>query len=141
MTNSNLYDEDIKYEQKILNDIENIDSETWWEMLDEFLTEYIDNNSLDEDKYFGHIFVALIDDECIEDEDFDNVRMKKSVSMDKINTLETWIGLEEVKALEDELNEMSDEQKKETAIIYLYSNSWKFISSFQIDKETMDSWN
>ena len=141
MTNSNLYDEDIKYEQKILNDIENIDSETWWEMLDEFLTEYIDNNSLDEDKYFGHIFVALIDDECIEDENFDNVRMKKSVSMDKINTLETWIGLEEVKALEDELNEMSDEQKKETAIIYLYSNSWKFITSFQTDKDTMDSWN
>ena len=141
MTNSNLYDEDIKYEQKILNDIENIDSETWWEMLDEFLTEYIDNNSLDENKYFGHIFVALIDDECIEDENFDNVRMKKSVLMDKINTLETWIGIEEVNALEDELNEMSDEQKKETAIIYLYSNSWKFISSFQIDKETMDSWN
>ena len=141
MTNSNLYDEDIKYEQKILNDIENIDSETWWEMLDEFLTEYIDNNSLDEDKYFGHIFVALIDDECIEDENFDNVRMKKSVSMDKINTLETWIGPEEVTALENELNEMTDEQKKETAIIYLYSNSWKFITSFQIDKDTMDSWN
>ena len=141
MTNSNLYDEDIKYEQKILNDIENIDSETWWEMLDEFLTEYIDNNSLDEDKYFGHIFVALIDDECIEDENFYNVRMKKSVSMDKINTLETWIGTEEVKALEEELNEMSDEQKKETVIIYLYSNSWKFITSFQTDKNTIDSWN
>ena len=141
MTNSNLYDEDIKYEQKILNDIENIDSETWWEMLDEFLTEYIDNNSLDENKYFGHIFVALIDDECIEDENFDNVRMKKSVSMDKINTLETWIGIEEVKALEDELNEMSDEQKKETTIIYLYSNSWKFITSFQTDKDTLDSWD
>ena len=44
MTNPNLYDEDIKYEQKILNDIEHIDTETWWEMLDEFLTEYIDNN-------------------------------------------------------------------------------------------------
>ena len=141
MTDSNLYDEDIKYEQKILNDIENIDSETWWEMLDEFLTEYIDNNSLDEDKYFGHIFVALIDDECIEDEDFDNVRMKKSVLMDKINTLETWIGPEEVKALENELNEMTDEQKKETVIIYLYSNSWKFITSFQTDKDTIDSWD
>ena len=59
MADSNLYDEDIKYEQKILNDIGSIDSETWWEMLDEFLTEYIDNNSLVEDKYFGHIFVAL----------------------------------------------------------------------------------
>ena len=141
MTDSNLYDEDIKYEQKILNDIENIDSETWWEMLDEFLTEYIDNNSLDEDKYFGHIFVALIDDECIEDENFDNVRMKKSVSMDKINTLETWIGPEEVKALENELNEMTNEQKKETVIIYLYSNSWKFITSFQTDKDTIDSWD
>ena len=141
MTNSNLYDEDIKYEQKILNDIENIDSETWWEMLDEFLTEYIDNNSLDENKYFGHIFVALIDDECIEDENFDNVRMKKSVSMDKINTLETWIGLEEVKALENELNEMTNEQKEETVIIYLYSNSWKFITSFQTDKDTIDSWD
>ena len=141
MTNSNLHDEDIKYEQKILKDIENIDSETWWEMLDEFLTEYIDNNSLDEDKYFGHIFVALIDDECIEDENFDNVRMKKSVSMDKINTLETWIGIEEVKALEDEINEMSDEKKKETVIIYLYSNSWKFITSFQTDKDTIDSWD
>ena len=141
MTDSNLNDEDIKYEQKILNDIKNIDSETWWEMLDEFLTEYIDNNSLDEDKYFGHIFVALIDDECIEDEDFDNVRMKKSVSMDKINTLETWIGLEEVKALENELNELSDEEKKETSIIYLYSNSWKFITSFQTDKDTIGSWD
>ena len=141
MTDSNLNDEDIKYEQKILNDIKNIDSETWWEMLDEFLTEYIDNNSLDEDKYFGHIFVALIDDECIEDENFDNVRMKKSVSMDKINTLETWIGIEEVKALEDEINEMSDEKKKETVIIYLYSNSLKFITSFQTDKDTIDSWN
>ena len=136
-----LHDEDIKYEQKILNDIENIDSETWWEMLDEFLTEYIDNNSLDEDKYFGHIFVALIYDECIEDENFDNVRMKNSVSMDKINTLETWIGIEEVKALEDEINEMSDEKKKETVIIYLYSNSLKFITSFQTDKDTIDSWN
>ena len=141
MTDSNLYDEDIKYEQKILNDIENIVSETWWEMLDEFLTGYIDNNSLDEDKYLGHIFVALIDDECIEDENFDNVRMKKSVSMDKINTLETWIGIEEVKSLEDEINEMSDEKKKETVIIYLYSNSWKFITSFQTDKDTINSWN
>jgi len=36
---------------------------------------------------------------------------------------------------------MTDEQKKETVIIYLYSNSWKFITSFQTDKDTIDSWN
>ena len=47
----------------------------------------------------------------------------------------------EVKALENELNEMTNEQKEETVIIYLYSNSWKFITSFQTDKDTLDSWN
>ena len=130
MTNSNLCDEDIKYEQKILNDIENIDSETWWEMLDEFLTEYIDNNSLDEDKYFGHIFVALIDDECIVDEDFDNVRMKKNVSMDKINTLETWIGLEEVKALENELNEISIKKERKLNSMFFIINAFNIKKTF-----------
>ena len=140
MSNSNWEEEDRQYEEKILEHIENIDRENWWEMLDEFLTDYIDNNSLDEQEYLGHIFIALIDDECIENEDFDNVRMKKSVTINKLNTLETWLGKEEVIELKNDFKGMKNEQKKEITIIYLYSNSWKFITSFQTDKGTIDSW-
>jgi len=66
MTDSNYEKIDKEYEQKILNDIKNIESENWWDMLDEFLTDYIDENELSEDEYLGHIFLALIDEETAE---------------------------------------------------------------------------
>jgi len=140
MTDSNYEKIDKEYEQKILNDIKNIESENWWDMLDEFLTDYIDENELSEDEYLGHIFLALIDEECIENEEFDNVRMKKSVLIEDLKTLETWIGKEEVEELKNEFKDLDDNQKNEMIIIYLYSNGWKYITSFQTDKETIESW-
>lgn len=140
MTDSNYEKIDKEYEQKILNDIKNIESENWWDMLDEFLTDYIDENELSEDEYLGHIFLALIDEECIENEEFDNVRMKKSVLIEDLKTLETWIGKEEVEELKNEFKDLDDNQKNEMIIIYLYSNGWKYITSFQTDKDTIESW-
>ena len=140
MTDSNYEKIDKEYEQKILNDIKNIESENWWDMLDEFLTDYIDENELSEDEYLGHIFLALIDEECIENEEFDNVRMKKSVLIEDLKTLEPWIGKEEVEELKNEFKDLDDNQKNEMIIIYLYSNGWKYITSFQTDKETIESW-
>jgi hypothetical protein len=140
MTDSNYEKIDKEYEQKILNDIKNIESENWWDMLDEFLTDYIDENELSEDEYLGHIFLALIDEECIENEEFDNVRMKKSVLIEDLKTLETWIGKEEVEELKNEFKDLDDNKKNEMIIIYLYSNGWKYITSFQTDKETIESW-
>ena len=123
-----------------IHDIKNIESENWWDMLDEFLTDYIDENELSEDEYLGHIFLALIDEECIENEEFDNVRMKKSVLIEDLKTLETWIGKEEVEELKNEFKDLDDNKKNEMIIIYLYSNGWKYITSFQTDKETIESW-
>jgi len=140
MTDSNYEKIDKEYEQKILNDIKNIESENWWDMLDEFLTDYIDENELSEDEYLGHIFLALIDEECIENEEFDNVRMKKSVLIEDLKTLEPWIGKEEVEELKNEFKDLDDNKKNEMIIIYLYSNGWKYITSFQTDKETIESW-
>jgi|TARA_B100000315_G_C14216436_1_gene424463 hypothetical protein len=140
MSNSNYEKIDKEYEQKILNDIKNIESENWWDMLDEFLTDYIDENELSEEEYLGHIFLALIDEECIENEEFDNVRMKKSVLIEDLKTLETWIGKEEVEELKNEFKDLDDNKKNEMIIIYLYSNGWKYITSFQTDKETIESW-
>jgi len=140
MTDSNYEKIDKEYEQKILNDIKNIESENWWDMLDEFLTDYIDENELSEDEYLGHIFLALIDEECIENEEFDNVRMKKSVLIEDLKTLEPWIGKEEVEELKNEFKDLDDNQKNEMIIIYLYSNGWKYITSFQTDKDTIESW-
>ena len=140
MTDSNYEKIDKEYELKILNDIKNIESENWWDMLDEFLTDYIDENELSEDEYLGHIFLALIDEECIENEEFDNVRMKKSVLIEDLKTLEPWIGKEEVEELKNEFKDLDDNQKNEMIIIYLYSNGWKYITSFQTDKETIESW-
>ena len=140
MTDSNYEKIDKEYEQKILNDIKNIESENWWDMLDEFLTDYIDENELSEDEYLGHIFLALIDEECIENEEFDNVRMKKSVLIEDLKTLETWIGKEEVEELKNEFKDLDDNKKNEMIIIYLYSNGWKYITSFQTDKDTIESW-
>tara|TARA_Y100000746_G_C15330091_1_gene377403 strand:+ start:50 stop:475 length:426 start_codon:yes stop_codon:yes gene_type:complete len=140
MSDSNYEKIDKEYEQKILNDIKNIESENWWDMLDEFLTDYIDENELSEDEYLGHIFLALIDEECIENEEFDNVRMKKSVLIEDLKTLEPWIGKEEVEELKNEFKDLDDNQKNEMIIIYLYSNGWKYITSFQTDKDTIESW-
>ena len=140
MSDSNYEKIDKEYEQKILNDIKNIESENWWDMLDEFLTDYIDENELSEDEYLGHIFLALIDEECIENEEFDNVRMKKSVLIKDLKTLEPWIGKEEVEELKNEFKDLDDNQKNEMIIIYLYSNGWKYITSFQTDKDTIESW-
>tara|TARA_Y100000748_G_C15112966_1_gene339145 strand:+ start:41 stop:466 length:426 start_codon:yes stop_codon:yes gene_type:complete len=140
MTDTNYEKIDKEYEQKILNDIKNIESENWWDMLDEFLTDYIDENELSEDEYLGHIFLALIDEECIENEEFDNVRMKKSVLIEDLKTLEPWIGKEEVEELKNEFKDLDDNQKNEMIIIYLYSNGWKYITSFQTDKDTIESW-
>jgi len=140
MTDSNYEKIDKEYEQKILNDIKNIESENWWDMLDEFLTDYIDENELSEDEYLGHIFLALIDEECIENEEFDNVRMKKSVLIEDLKTLEPWIGKEEVEELKNEFKDLDDNKKNEMIIIYLYSNGWKYITSFQTDKDTIESW-
>ena len=117
MTDSNYEKIDKEYEQKILNDIKNIESENWWDMLDEFLTDYIDENELSEDEYLGHIFLALIDEECIENEEFDNVRMKKSVLIEDLKTLETWIGKEEVEELKNEFKDLDDNKKNEMIII------------------------
>tara|TARA_Y100000739_G_C20320276_1_gene334026 strand:+ start:102 stop:527 length:426 start_codon:yes stop_codon:yes gene_type:complete len=140
MSDSNYEKIDKEYEQKILNDIKNIESENWWDMLDEFLTDYIDENELSEDEYLGHIFLALIDEECIENEEFDNVRMKKSFLIEDLKTLEPWIGKEEVEELKNEFKDLDDNQKNEMIIIYLYSNGWKYITSFQTDKDTIESW-
>jgi len=68
------------------------------------------------------------------------MRMKKSVLIEDLKTLEPWIGKEEVEELKNEFKDLDDNQKNEMIIIYLYSNGWKYITSFQTDKDTIESW-
>ena len=92
--------------------------EMWWEALDEYTMEEIQENQLQSERYLGKANLLLIDLEDLKNDNTDGIRFKKQVPFDEIESLKPLIG-DEIKRFNGEYEKIDD---KKNLSLYRYMN-------------------
>ena len=81
--------------------------EMWWEALDEYTMEEIEEYQLQSKRYLGKANLLLIDLEDLKNDNTNGIRFKKQVPFDEIESLKPWIG-DEIKRFNGEYEKKDD---------------------------------
>ena len=73
-----------------------MNEEFWWDALNDFFVDYAYMNDLEEENYLGKVFLVVVDEEDLDLESNDSLRIKNNTTFDEIDKFEPWIGKEEV---------------------------------------------
>jgi antibiotic biosynthesis monooxygenase (ABM) superfamily enzyme len=106
--------------------------------LEDFLIEAIEDMDLELEEYVGHLFVAVIDEEAVEEQELNNIRLKSKVKFEDLDKLETWIGSKEVDLWKTDYANLEEDEKDSRIEIALYSNNWNFLTSFITNEEDVE---
>lgn len=85
----------------------------------------------------GKVFLVVIDDQDLDSENNDSLRIKNNTTFDEIDKFEPWIGKEEVDKCKKAWSELSNEDKSSQLELLLYSDEWSYVCSLTITKEQM----
>ncbi len=112
-----------------------MNEEFWWDALNEFFVNYAYMNDLEEENYLGKVFLVVVDEEDLDLESNDSLRIKNNTTFDEINKFEPWIGKEEVDEWKKAWSELTSKDKSSQLELLLYSDEWSYVCSLKITKE------
>jgi hypothetical protein len=112
--------------------------EFWFEALEDFLVEVIEDMDLEPEDYVGHLFVAVIDEEAVEEQEVNNIRLKSKVKFENLDKLEIWIGSKEVDLWETDYAKLEQDEKDSRIEVALYTSDWSFLTSFITNEEDVE---
>ena len=91
-----------------VSDVFNYDNlEMWWEALDEYTMEEIQEFKYQSEEYLGMAKLLLVDLEDLKNDNTNGIRFKKNVPFNEIESLKPWIG-DEIKRFNGEYEKIDD---------------------------------
>ena len=122
--------------------------EMWWEALDEYTMEEIQEHQLQSERYLGKADLLLIDLEDLKNDNTNGIRFKKQVPFDEIESLKPWIG-DEIKRFNGEYEKSKGADKHLSLYRYMNPNmmlvilfasmdeGYDFVTTLELGKDTI----